>query len=83
MTRFYLSTNALLDATDIALGSTRAIPSVAAGASSSGTTAIMIPQGVGAGGYYLLAQADGDHTVEESYETNNVKARAIQVTSAP
>ncbi|MGH9147578.1 MAG: CARDB domain-containing protein [Vicinamibacterales bacterium] len=83
LTRFYLSTNVLLESTDIALGQGRAVPSVAAGALNPGTTAVTIPSSVGGGGYYLLVKADGDHAVGESYETNNVKARAIQVTTAP
>jgi subtilase family serine protease len=83
VTRFYLSTNTVLDAADMALGPGRAVPSIAAGASNPGTTAVTIPATTAFGTYYLIVKADGDNAVGESYETNNVSARWIQVTAAP
>jgi subtilase family serine protease len=80
-TRFYLSTNAVLDASDVALGAGRAVPPLAAGASSSGSTSIAIPSNTPPGTYYVIAQADGDGAVAESSESNNVSAaRTLQVT---
>ena len=73
----------MLDAADMALDRGRAVPSLAPGASNTGTTAVTIPITTAAGSYYLIAKADGDSAVGESYETNNVSARAIQVKAAP
>jgi subtilase family serine protease len=82
-TRIYLSTNSTLDAADIALGTGRAVPTVAAGTSNGGATSITIPSTTSAGFYYLLAKADGDNAIAESYENNNVLYRGIYVTAAP
>lgn len=76
--RFYLSSNALLDADDQVLGS-RAVPALAAGATSSGTTSIVIPGGL-SGSYYLFAVADGTSVVAEASETNNAFLRVVQIT---
>src|SRR5688572_2416690 len=79
-TRFYLSSNTLLDASDVPLGS-RAVPALAAGASHSLSTGVTIPEGTAAGSYYLIASADGDNGVEETMELNNTLTRTIQVGS--
>lgn len=50
-TRFYLSTNVLLESTDIALGQGRAVPRFAVGALNAGTTAVTIPSSVGGRGF--------------------------------
>jgi subtilase family serine protease len=76
--RFYLSPNAVLDADDQVLGS-RAVPALAAGATSSGTTSIVIPGGL-SGNYYLFAVADGTSVVAEASETNNGFVRLVQIT---
>jgi subtilase family serine protease len=81
-TRFYLSTNISPDAADILLDGSRAIPALAGGASSAGSTSITIPSGLAPGTYYLIAKADADGSVAETAETNNTLARAIQVTSS-
>jgi subtilase family serine protease len=78
MTGFFLSTNTVLDASDVALGS-RAVPSLGAGASSAGSTTLAVPAATPAGTYYLLARADAGDTVGESAETNNVLLRVVQV----
>ena len=81
-TRFYLSTNAAIDAGDLLLAAGRAVPGIGGGGSSSGSTAVTIPAGTAAGRYYLIAKADGDGTVDESVESNNASpVRTIQVTS--
>ena len=72
--------NVFLDAGDVQLPAGRAVPSLAAGASSAGTTTVTIPAGTAPGYYYVIAVADGDHVVTESQETNNRSLRAIQVT---
>jgi subtilisin family serine protease/uncharacterized membrane protein len=79
MTRFYLSTNAALDSGDMMLDGGRSVPSLAPGASSSGSTTVTIPAGVGAGGYYLFAKADGDGAIGETQEGNNTALRTLGI----
>jgi hypothetical protein len=78
-----LSKNSTLDGSDVALAPGRSVPDLAGSASNSGTTPVTIPLGTVPGSFYVLATADGDGVVGESIETNNVTARAIQVTAAP
>ena len=83
-TRFYLSTNAALDASDVVLTPGRAVAQLAGGAASPGSTSVTIPADTAPRTYYLIAKADADGGVAESVETNNVSAvRAIQVATAP
>jgi subtilase family serine protease len=77
-TRFYLSANAAWDAGDVALGS-RAVPALAAGASSPGSTAVTIPAGTAPGTWYLIGRADADGDVAEIFEINNTTYVPIQV----
>jgi subtilase family serine protease len=79
-TKLYLSTNATLSSGDIFLGS-RAIPALALQEANSGSTTITLPAGTAAGSYYIIAQADGGNVVAELVETNNIKARAITISS--
>lgn len=83
VTRFYLSTNSSFDAADLPLSPGRAVPNIAAGGASTGTTAVTIPATTAAGPYFLITKADGDNTLGEALETNNALARSIQVTAAP
>jgi subtilisin family serine protease/subtilase family serine protease len=77
-TRFYLSANSTLEGSDTLIGS-RSVPALAAGASSSGSTTVTIPQGTTAGTWYLIANADGEGVVAEASETNNVYSRTIKI----
>jgi subtilase family serine protease len=77
-TRLYLSTNNVYEASDIPLGS-RDVPLLAYGASSAGSTPIVIPPGTAAGTYYIVARADDGGGVAESNEGNNVASRAITI----
>jgi subtilisin family serine protease len=79
VTRFYLSANAALDASDTALAAARTVPALAASGSSSGATLVTIPAGTAAGAWFVIAKADADLAVAEGLETNNVAARAVQV----
>ncbi len=72
VTSFYLSTNTALDAGDNLLGS-RAVPSLAPGASDSASTSLTVPAATVAGLYYLFAKADGANAVAETLETNNAR----------
>jgi subtilase family serine protease len=77
-TLFYLSSNTVLDAADVLLGS-RAIGPLAAGAAEAGSTTVTIPAGTAAGTYYILAQADGEAAVAETSETNNGRVGWVRV----
>jgi len=72
--RFYLSSDTTLDGTDVLLGS-RAIASLASGASSMATTTVTIPANTSVpASYYILAVADALGQQTELNETNNVMA---------
>jgi subtilase family serine protease len=74
-TRFYLSTNFIIDAPDIMLG-TRAVSLLMSGALSTATTSVTLPAGTATGTYYILALADAANTVGESLESNNTRTSA-------
>jgi subtilase family serine protease len=76
-TRYYLSTNGVA-LTQLLTGS-RAVPVLAAGASSAGTVTVTIPTTAAAGTFFLLACADDMKVVFESSETNNCMAAAGSV----
>jgi subtilase family serine protease len=81
VTRFYWSTNYTYEATDVALGS-RAVPALAAGASSGPvSTTVTVPGSLTTGISYILAVADGTSAVLEASETNNTKY--VRVTTGP
>jgi subtilisin family serine protease len=75
VTRFYLSTDSILDASDTMLGE-RSVPSLDGGVSSGGTTTVAA---VGAGVYYIIAKADADNVVVETQETNNTTVRQLTI----
>ena len=75
-TRFYLSTNTTVDASDVMLG-VRPIRALSAGDSDADTMAVMVPAGTAAGSYYVLAQADTANAVTETSETNNSRASGV------
>jgi subtilase family serine protease len=81
-TRYRLSLDSTITGSDPLLTGTRAVPSLAAGGSSSGTTTVTIPLSLTPGTYYLGACADDLGAVAESNETNNCRASTttIQVT---
>ena len=76
---YYLSTNYLLDASDILLNGGRTITSLAAGASSAGTTDVTLPAGTAVGTYQLFAKADSADQIAEALESNNTSPRTIQI----
>jgi subtilisin family serine protease len=79
VTRFYLSANPLLDAGDVVLAGSHAVPDLAAGAAHTASTIVAIPPSIGAGTYYVIAKADADNAVAEPQETNNTALRTIQI----
>src|SRR3954469_16843712 len=72
VTAFYLSTNAVIDATDISLG-TRNVGVLSPGITDSAASTFTVPATASVGNYYLLAKADSTLAVAESNENNNVK----------
>jgi subtilase family serine protease len=79
-TRFYLSSNALLDAADVALGE-RAVSALGAGAASAGSTSMTVPAGTVPGSYFVIIRADADGAVAETQEGNNTAPVPVHVTA--
>ena len=77
---YYLSTNAVLDASDVLLGNTYGY-ALGVGQSSGHYTNLTVPTGTTAGSYYVLFVADYLNQVAESNEANNVMAVGFTVTS--
>jgi subtilase family serine protease len=77
-TYFYLSRNTTLDASDILLGA-RSLAELAAGATGSGSTSVVIPSGTAAGTWYIIGKADGAGTVSETSESNNTISRTLRI----
>ena len=77
VTRVYLSKNATLDAADLALQPTQAVPALASGAAAPASLSITIPQGQEPGMYVLIAKADADAAVLESQESNNTSSEVL------
>jgi subtilase family serine protease len=78
-TRFFLSANIILDPADARLAQGRAVPALASGQSSVGSTSLTLPADAATGAYYLFAKADGDETVPEGNETNNSRFMALAI----
>src|SRR5206468_216167 len=77
-TRYYLSTTTSKSGARLLTGS-RAVPSLAPSATSSGTVTVTVSAGTAGGTYHLLACADDTLVVPETNESNNCKASATQV----
>jgi subtilisin family serine protease len=70
-TRYYLSLDGVKNAGDILLTGTRAVPGLAAGATSQGLVTVTIPSTTPLNTYSLLVCADDLNAVAESNEGNN------------
>jgi subtilase family serine protease len=78
---FHLSLNSIYgDGDDVVITTTRTVASLAAGASNSATTSLLIPATTLAGVYNVCAKADSAGTVSETDETNNTLCSTLQVT---
>jgi hypothetical protein len=77
--RYYLSADPAMNG-DKRLNGRRDVPSLAAGAQSTGTVAVAVPKNTTPGVYYLISCADDQVAVSESDETNNCTASATRVT---
>jgi subtilase family serine protease len=78
-TRYYLSTTGSKSGARLLSGS-RAVPSLAPGASSTGTVTVTVTSGTANGIYFLLACADNTFAVPESNESNNCKTSSNTTT---
>jgi trimeric autotransporter adhesin len=79
VTSYYLSLDAVKSARDIVLTGTRAVPTLDAGAVSTGTATVKLATSAPLGTYFLLACADATALVAESNEGNNCRAAATTV----
>src|SRR5262249_13537040 len=79
VTRFFFSTDSVLDAADQLFQESRAIPALGPGASSTASTTLTLPPNTPAGTYYIIAKADADGVVAENQEANNTLSRAVQL----
>ncbi len=78
-TRYYLSINTTRSSDDKLMGGGRGVPTLAAGAPSTGTVNITIPSTTALGTYYLLACADDTAVVVETNEGNNCIASTTTI----
>lgn len=72
----YLSRDQIWDSGDIFIGSKEKVDSVAAFATYTGTTDLLIPS-VDPGNYYIIIRTDSRNSVGESDESNNVSASSL------
>jgi subtilase family serine protease len=79
VTAFYLSTSSAGGPGDVLLDGNRAVPPLAAGASSTGSTTVTIPAQTAPGTFYIIAKADFGNTIAETSETNNTRWRSISI----
>jgi tartrate-resistant acid phosphatase type 5 len=80
-TRYYLSLDTLRSSGDILLSGTRAVSSLAPGASATGSKSVPVPATLGT--FYVLACADDKLAVKESNDTNNCLASTTTLLIAP
>ncbi len=77
-TQYFLSANTILDAADVPLGS-REVAALSPGASSSGTTNVVLRADTPTGNWYIIANADAARAVPETFEGNNTRTRLIRI----
>ena len=78
-TQYYLSADKIKGSGDTLLTGTRSVPALVSGATSTDTVDVIIPSGLAARAYYLLACADDMNVVAEGNETNNCIASTSTV----
>ena len=76
--KFYLSRDEVYSPDDILLGS-RSVPALAADTYNTGATSVIIPEGTPVGSYTLIAVADAENSIVETYETNNAASSGIAI----
>ena len=75
---YYLSTNTVLDASDVLLNTVTGF-ALAGGQSAQRFANLTVPLGTAAGSYFVLFVADPQGQVSETNENNNVTASPLQV----
>ena len=79
VTKFFWSTDAVYDASDVDLGSLY-VPALAAGESYGPIIKdLMAPAGAGVGTYYIIAVADATGLLTEASETNNRRYLIVKI----
>jgi len=84
ITRYYLSTDSVYDRNDVFIGK-RTVPSLAGGASNSGSASATIPTGTASGAYYIIVKANADNIIKETDSIldeeyrNNTFSRTITI----
>lgn len=79
-TRYYLSRDAVLGSGDVTLTATRAVRSLAAGATSpTATTNVTAPSSMATGAWFLLACSDSARVVPEANERNNCRTSTAAI----
>ena len=78
-TAFYLSLDLSVSPDDFVLPPSRAVPPLAAGQLSTGTTTLTVPPTVAPGVWNLLAVADASNQIAEAIETNNLRSASVAV----
>ena len=77
--RYYLSLDAVKDASDVLLSGTRTVTALAPGQSYTGSRTVAVPSTTSPGTYPLLACADDLAVVTELDDTNNCTAAATTI----
>lgn len=81
--KFYVSSDATLDASDKAVATvSKSLGQLAADQSTTVTADFSYPTGVANGQYFILAKADADNALEEADENNNTAASTNKITLA-
>jgi subtilisin family serine protease/subtilase family serine protease len=75
-TRFYLSGDVVLDASDVELGN-RVVPILQPNATDQVNITLTLPAATATGSYYVIAQSDVTQVVLETIETNNSRTSAM------
>jgi subtilase family serine protease len=78
VTRYYLSADSTLDASDALLAS-RDVAALGPGASSAGSIGVTLPAVIATATWYLIAQTDAAGSVVEVSEFNNTTWRTLQI----
>ena len=78
-TRFYISTNGVVDAGDIRLDEFQTVPSLGPGIAATTTMTVGIPSSLSVGSHYIIAKADADDVLFENQESNNTYLRTLTV----
>ncbi len=77
-TRFYYSTDNVLDDADVEIGH-RDVPALAVGVEDTGATVVTLPPSATQGTGFVLAQADATSDVVEASETDNTRSASLKL----